>query len=241
MQRKSVALFLLICLLSGAGILAGSVLGTRWQNGLFAGAILGGLLGILLAAGLAIPLNLIERKNYLAVSIGGLAGFVPASAIALANLHTPLIPLASVTLIGCGALVGNSYLPRVRGLKSDAVLAGSGLLLSAPALLFVAASLLKYGLDIDQPFNLLDGVLADPERFRAFNLISPIVFLGGLLAAVLLNLYPQIDLHVQRTNKKLVATISAEAKPVNLAIVALCCLVGATLVGYVALENLARL
>jgi uncharacterized membrane protein YidH (DUF202 family) len=79
--------------------------------------------------------------------------------------------------------------------------------------------------------------LASPERFRIFNLLSPLFLLGGLFAALAINLYPQINLRIRRDNSRLVATVMAEAKPINLAVVVLCGLLLIILVGYVALEN----
>jgi hypothetical protein len=83
-------------------------------------------------------------------------------------------------------------------------------------------------------------MLATPEKAQLFNIISPIVFVGGLVIGVMVNLYPQIEMQFRRDQGRLVATITAEAKPVNLAVVILGCLLLATLFGYVALENLAH-
>jgi hypothetical protein len=40
--------------------------------------------------------------------LGGLIGFVIAAVIAVKNLHGPLIPMASVGLIGLGAILGKA-------------------------------------------------------------------------------------------------------------------------------------
>ncbi len=163
-----------------------------------------------------------------------------ASVIAVTNLHTPIIPLASVALVGLGAIVGKIYVSRITVAKSKALLAIIGLGLSAPALFFVVASLLKFKFGVGQPFTLFESMLATPERLHLFNIISPIVFVGGLLVGVIVNLYPQIEMQFRRDQGRLVATITAEATPINLAIVILGCLLLATLFGYVALENLAN-
>jgi hypothetical protein len=39
---------------------------------------------------------------------GGAIGFIVAAVIAVKNLHGPLIPMASVGLIGLGALLGKA-------------------------------------------------------------------------------------------------------------------------------------
>jgi hypothetical protein len=154
-------------------------------------------------------------------------------------LHTPIIPLVSIALVGFGAIAGNIYISRVTVAKSQVLSAIIGLGLSAPALFFVVASLLKSNFGVSQPFDLFESMLVGPDRFHLFNIISPFVFVGGLLVAIIVNLYPQIEMQLRRDQGRLVATITAEVKPINIAIVILGCLLLATLVGYVAVENLA--
>jgi hypothetical protein len=241
MKHKNTSLFLIVCFLSGVGTLVGSVLGRSvGSNGLFLGAIVGGSLGVLVSTRLAIRLNLIQRSTYSAVAVSGLVGFVLASIMAVTNLHTPIIPLLSVALVGLGAIVGKIYVSRITVAKSQALSAILGLGLSAPTLFFVVASLLKYNFGVSQPFNLFESMLATPDRFRLFNIISPFVFVGGLIVGVIVNLYPQIQMQLRRDHGRLVATITADAKPINLAIVILSCLLLAMLFGYVAVENLAH-
>jgi len=241
MRYKNIVLFLVVCFLCGVGAFAGSVLGRDLAaDGLFLGAIAGGILGILAAVWVAAHLKMIEGANYFAVSICAIAGFLLASIITVTNLYTAIIPLASVALIGLGAVVGNKYVCRIRTPKYTAASAAIGLAVSAPALFFVSASLLKYGLGVGQPFDLLEGIFSNPTRMHSFNLISPIVFLGGLLIASLLNLSPQIELQLRRDRKRITATVAAEIKPINLSVAALCCLLLVILVGYVVLENAPR-
>jgi hypothetical protein len=49
-----------------------------------------------------------------------------------------------------------------------------------------------------------------------------------------------MQMQLRRDHGRLVATITAEAKPMNLAIVILGCLLLVTLLGYLAVENLAH-
>src|SRR5215510_7047574 len=134
MKHKNLSLFLIVCFLSGVGTLVGSVPGHGvGGNGLFVGAIVGGSLGVLVSTRLAVRLNLIDQSAYTAVAVGGLAGFGLASVITMANLHTPIIPLLSIALVGFGAIVGKVYVSRFKVAKSQALLAILGLGLSAPA------------------------------------------------------------------------------------------------------------
>jgi hypothetical protein len=240
-MKQNITLFLIVCFLSGISTFIGSVLGHNLgSNGLFIGAIVGGCLGVLTSTWLAIRLKLIARSTYGTVAVSGIAGFILASIIAVANLDTPFIPLASIALTGLGAIIGNVYLSRITIVKAQALSASIGLALSAPALFFIVASLLKYNFGISQPFTLFENMLATPDQLHLFNMISPIVFVGGLFVGVIVNLYPQIEMQLRRDQGRLVATITAEAKPINLAIVILGCLLLATLFGYVVLENFAN-
>jgi hypothetical protein len=240
-MKQNITLFLIVCFLSGVSTFIGSVLGHAvGGNGVFLGALVGGCIGVVASTWLAMRFKLISRSTYGAVALSGIAGFILASIIAVTNLYTPIIPLASIALIGLGAIIGNVYVSRIEIAKSQALSAIIGLVFSAPALFFIVASLLKYNFGVSQPFTLFENMLATPDKLHLFNIISPIVFIGGLLMGVIVNLYPQIEMQLRRDQGRLVATITAEAKPINLAIVILGCLLLATLFGYVALENLAH-
>lgn len=120
----------------------------------------------------------------------------------------------------------------------DYKLAGVGFASLLAPLLFVAASLLRYGLGIRFLLDPLDKTLmSDPERLHVFNLVSPIVFLGGLALALGLNVYAVLRFNVGRENGTLVSTVRVEAKFWNLAVVLLSLTLLGTLVGYFFLEN----
>jgi hypothetical protein len=121
---------------------------------------------------------------------------------------------------------------------NDYKLAGAGLILLLSPLFFVAASLLKYELGIGFLFDPLEALLSDPERLRVFNLVSPVVFLGGLLLALILNAYAVLRLNVGREDGAIVSTVRLETKFWNIAVVAVSLLLLATLVGYIFVENL---
>jgi hypothetical protein len=107
MARKNLLLFLIVSALDAICILLGSFLGHSIRSiGLFAGAIIGGTVGVAAAVWLAARLHLLERASYGATFVGGLIGFVVAAVIAVKNLRGPVIPMAAVGLIGLGALLG---------------------------------------------------------------------------------------------------------------------------------------
>src|SRR5439155_3894866 len=111
---KNLLLFFLVCTLNGILIFVGSVLGsTVGKPYLFAGAIAGGSFGIAVSAKVASRTGLLEGASYYTVLLWSVIGFGIAAVVAVNNLNGPLIPLASVTLVGLGALLGKFLSRRV--------------------------------------------------------------------------------------------------------------------------------
>lgn len=109
MTLKNLLLFLIVSGLDAVFILLGSFMGHSISSiGLFAGAITGGIVGVAAAVWLAVLLRLLDRASYVATFLGGLVGFILAAVIAVKNLHGPFIPMASVGLIGVGAILGKA-------------------------------------------------------------------------------------------------------------------------------------
>jgi hypothetical protein len=116
-------------------------------------------------------------------------------------------------------------------------LAWAGLALLSAPLFFVAASLLKYELGIGSLFDPLEVFLSDPQRLRIFNLVSPVVFLGGLSLALALNAYAVLQLNVGREDGAVVGTVRLEARFWNIAVMAVSLMLLVTLVDYFFAEN----
>ena len=94
-----------VCAGLGTGI--GSVLGRAFgHNGLFIGATAGGILAVALVARVLIKIGWLPAASYRSALAGGLVGFAVAIPIAVTNLHTPIIPIASCALAGVGLLFG---------------------------------------------------------------------------------------------------------------------------------------
>jgi hypothetical protein len=87
------------------------------------------VLGILAGCWLATRSGLIDRTHFVAVAVGAMAGFALAGVIAVSNLHTPIIPIASIALVGLGAVAGNQYVSAAKMLKPEVAFAllGAGL------------------------------------------------------------------------------------------------------------------
>ena len=85
----------------------GSILGHgAGKTGLFTGAILGGLLGIVIAVGAGTKLKWLSSEDRAGALVGGMLGFGVAAPIAVTHLHTPVTPLLICGLAGVGLLVG---------------------------------------------------------------------------------------------------------------------------------------
>ncbi len=118
-------------------------------------------------------------------------------------------------------------------------LAGIGFVLLLAPLYFVSASLLKYGLGVGLLFDPLEAFLSISERREIFNLVSPVVFLGGLGLAMALNGYAVLRPSVVREDDAVVCTVRIRMKFWNTAVVAASSVLLFTLVSYVFLENFA--
>jgi hypothetical protein len=119
----------------------------------------------------------------------------------------------------------------------DRRLAVVGLVLLLAPLYFVSASLLKYGLGIGFLFDPLEAFLSVAGRRVVFNVISPIVFLGGLTLALALNIYAVARLNVSREDGTIVSTVRIKLGLWNIAVAAVSLLLLTTLLGYAFLEN----
>jgi hypothetical protein len=161
------------------------------------------------------------------------------------NQKRGLVRLWILTVLDLGRsalLQRTRYFDRPNGEEvgvNDHKLAGLGFALLLAPLFFVSASLLKYGLGVGFLFDPLGSLLSDPQRLQVFNLISPVVFLGGLILALAVNLYAVLRLNVAREDCTFVSTVRFEVKLANIAVATVSILLLVTLVGYFFAENFA--
>jgi hypothetical protein len=118
-------------------------------------------------------------------------------------------------------------------------LAFIGFVLLLAPLYFVSASLLKYGLGVGFLFDPLEAFLSVAGRRVVFNVVSPLVFLGGLGLALALNTYAVTRLDFSREDGTIVSTVRVRLGLWNIAIAVVSILLLVTLVGYAFLENFA--
>lgn len=112
-----------------------------------------------------------------------------------------------------------------------------GLLLLIPVSLFMAASLLKHVLGLSSLYDGL-GFLADPMQVPWYNRISPVLFLGGPLAAAALSLWTIVRFEVRWDAGQLITTVIVTPRRWNLAVASASVLVLAVLAAYLIGENL---
>jgi hypothetical protein len=115
--------------------------------------------------------------------------------------------------------------------------AGLGLALIALPFYFVSAAVLKYALGIGLFFDPLAAFFSDPERLRYLNTLSPVVFLGGLLLALALNIWAILRVHIQREDHAIISTLTLKPALGNLTVIAASSVLLVTLLAYAFLEN----
>ena len=123
---------------------------------------------------------------------------------------------------------------------NDHKLAEIGFALFLAPLYFVSASLLRDGLGIGLLFDPLEAFLSISQRRDIFNLVSPVVFLGGLGLALVLNAHTLVRLNVGKEDGEIVSTVRLRIKFFNIVVVIASSLLLFTLVGHAFLENVAH-
>jgi hypothetical protein len=116
-----------------------------------------------------------------------------------------------------------------------------GLVLAAPAALFWLANILKDGLGIGFLIAPVEALISEPHRRQIFNLVSPVVFLGGLAAALLLNALAIAQFDLRWEQNRLVSTVTVEPRRANVALILTGGLILAAFAAYAFVENYAIL
>jgi hypothetical protein len=117
-----------------------------------------------------------------------------------------------------------------------ATAAGISFVLLLPPFYFVFASLLnQWG--VPWFFTPIEHWLSRPREAAAFNIISPIVFLGALISSVLLNLATLVSMGREDEAGGTVAVVKLRVRSWNLVAIALSLLLTGSLLGYAFVEN----
>jgi hypothetical protein len=187
-MKNNLKLFVGGCILCGIFTFLGSAIGNAFShNALFAGAIIGGVLGLVLMTLIFTSLKILNRNSVLPTIVWGSLCFGTASVFAVNNLNSPVIPLLSIFLVGFGCVIGNSFKLKKRQSKQLYVPIISFILI-IPALYFVIGCIVKYEMGFSNSFTLLDWLVGSSSASQMFNLVSPFVFIGGTVLSILLNI-----------------------------------------------------
>jgi hypothetical protein len=117
-----------------------------------------------------------------------------AAALGVDARELPCPPLSE------SAGAAESLWPRLTSTRG----ASAGALLGLPIVLFVAVNLLKYGAGIAAPYDLLASAGRHLGLVGLFDLVSPVVFIGGALIAIFLSLAAQVRARVERHGRTVV-------------------------------------
>ena len=112
-----------------------------------------------------------------------------------------------------------------------------GLLLALPTILFFAMVAFHYLLGFDLLWTPFEIAMSNPQERDVINTWSPVVFMGGSLAALLINILAVAGLRFQKVNNELVSTLIIKGNVWNLAIIAVSFSLIALLLGYLVAEN----
>ena len=113
---KPILVLTAVWALAGLGAVIGSILGNAaGRPGLFAGAIVGGILGVGAAVVAVTKLQWLAPEDRRGALAGGIIGFAVAAPIAVTNLHTPVTPVLISGLAGVGLLLGVGIVRGWRG------------------------------------------------------------------------------------------------------------------------------
>ncbi len=113
-----------------------------------------------------------------------------------------------------------------------------GIIIMLPAVYFLVANVLKYNFGISFMHDSLNILYSNESVFRIFNSISPFIFLGGLLAALAVNLLTMISINIESAKGTLRSSMALTPKLANMVIVIISLLAFTLMFGYAVVENL---
>ena len=144
---------------------------------------------------------------------------------------TRLIPLPDGEISLFGYKLPTSWLNTNRSLLI-------GIFVMFPALYFIVANILKYGLGVSFLAEPLEIFYLNADILKVFNFISPIIFLGGLLMALVLNILVMLSFSVSMKSGKIHSSFSITPRAANLIVVITCLVFLGTFIIYTLGENL---
>jgi transcriptional regulator with XRE-family HTH domain len=124
--------------------------------------------------------------------------------------HETLLSLAAALDVSLSELEPEGRSRARRRGPSRPKLALAGLLL-APATLFIVVNLLQSA-GMERPFDIIAELGASLMSFRTFNLVSPVIFLGGAVAALAICLPSLVRLRTTKLGRGAVSVDGLEVR-----------------------------
>lgn len=113
-----------------------------------------------------------------------------------------------------------------------------GIFVMLPAVYFISANILKYGFRIPFLAEPLEMFYLNTDTLKVFNVISPIIFIGGLTLAFLLNFITMLSFNIFMKGGRIHSSFSITPKLANLLVVITSTLYIGTILAYIIGENL---
>ncbi|MCW9064708.1 MAG: helix-turn-helix domain-containing protein [Ignavibacteriaceae bacterium] len=92
----------------------------------------------------------------------------------------------------------------------------AGIIMVFPAVYFILASILKYNFGISFLFETLGIFFSSYEMLKVFNLVSPVIFLFGLLGAFIINFLTMFSIRLWKDKNIFQSEISFSPRTLNL-------------------------
>lgn len=109
-----------------------------------------------------------------------------------------------------------------------------GIILLVMPTLFAFINILKYSMGLSSLWNPFDKLF----QFRLFDILSPVIFLGGIFLAILLNLLSIIHISFQKAQSEYVLIVTMKKKWLNIMIIVFAFLILSIFGIYLTIENL---
>ena len=113
----------------------------------------------------------------------------------------------------------------------------AGALLMVPGALFLAANLLNDA-GVGLLYAPIEAVMSTPTTRWVFNLVSPLLFLGGPALALILNLLAIGTLDLSWSGRQVAGSVTIAPRAANLAMAAGGTIVFAAFLAYALVENI---
>jgi hypothetical protein len=112
-----------------------------------------------------------------------------------------------------------------------------GALLILPSVFFVLIGSSKFWAPGNVFYGALEAFSSQREAWHIFNLVSPIVFFGGALLALVINARPILNVNIRKEQEGFVGTLRVRLSALNLGVIVISFMLISLLLSYTIAEN----